>query len=209
MLRLRQLLIVAVACACAVAPASAVADGDPASDVLLGQDVFYPYSPAVSRPIAKTLDAMTAASTSAHFPIKVALIASPVDLGVVPDLFGKPQRYADFLVQEISFQAKQHLLVVMPAGYGVQGFNAAASSALATVAKPAGGSTDDLARAAIVAVSKLAKAAGHPVTGVDGAPGASGGSGGGSSGVIVGVLVAVALAALAGLVVLRRRRAPA
>jgi hypothetical protein len=208
MLRLRQLLIVAVACACAVAPASAVADGDPASDVLLGQDVFYPYSPAVSRPIAKTLDAMTAASTSAHFPIKVALIASPVDLGVVPDLFGKPQRYADFLVQEISFQAKQHLLVVMPAGYGVQGMPSAATAAAATLAQPAGGSTDALAKAAISAVSKLARAAGHPITSVSGAPG-SGGSGGGSAGVIVAVLAAVALVAAGALLVMRRRRTPA
>ena len=68
-----------------------------------------------------TLNAETAAAKRAGFPIKVALIASPVDLGVIPDLFGKPQQYADFLDQEISFQGKQPLLVVMAAGYGVAG----------------------------------------------------------------------------------------
>ena len=32
-------------------PAVAFADGDPASDVLLGDNVFYPYSPAVPRSV--------------------------------------------------------------------------------------------------------------------------------------------------------------
>ena len=45
----------------------------------------------------------------------------PVDLGVIPELFGQPQNYAKFLDKEISFQGPQPLLVVMPAGYGVAG----------------------------------------------------------------------------------------
>ena len=88
--------------------------------MLLGENVFYPYTPPVSPALQKSLNAATAAAKQAGFPIKVALIASPVDLGVIPDLFGKPQKYADFLDQEISFQAKQPLLVVMSAGYGVR-----------------------------------------------------------------------------------------
>ena len=110
-----------------LAPGAALADGDPASDVLLGDNVFYPYTPAVPRAIQQTLNAETAAATASGLPIKVALIAAATDLGVIPDLFGKPQSYADFLDQEISFTSKQRLLVVMSTGYGVQGFDAAAT----------------------------------------------------------------------------------
>src|SRR3954453_3989674 len=114
-------ILTAVLATAMLVPAPAAADGDPASDTLLGQNVFYPYQPKVSPAVAARLNAETAAAKRAGFPLKVALIASPLDLGVIPDLFGKPQKYADFLDQEISFQGKQPLLVVMPAGYGVQG----------------------------------------------------------------------------------------
>ena len=191
---------------------NALADGDPASDVLLGENVFYPYTPPVSGSLQNVLNAATAAAAKARFPIKVALIASPVDLGVIPSLFGKPQQYADFLDQEISFQGKQPLLVVMAAGYGVQGISPAAKSAVATLALPAGKTSDDLASAALTAVSKLASAAGHPIKGVSSASGThSTGSGGGSSAVIVIALVLVAAASAGALALLtvRRRRAAA
>jgi hypothetical protein len=193
----------------AVVPVIALADGDPASDVLLGENVFYPYSPAVSSAIQKTLDAETAAAKKAGFPIKVALIASPVDLGVIPDLFGKPQPYAAFLDKEISFQAPLPLLVVMSTGYGVAGLPAAAKQAVARLSKPAGGQSNDLARAAINAITKLASATGHPLKGVPGTPGAASGGGSSTTAILLGVLIAAALATAAALVVLRRRRAPA
>src|SRR5262245_14137685 len=100
-LRLAATLAAAL-CLLALAAGAALADGDPASDVLLGENVFYPYQPAVSQQVQKALNAQTAAAKRSGFPIKVALIASPVDLGVIPDLFGKPQKYAAFLDQEIS-----------------------------------------------------------------------------------------------------------
>ena len=87
-------------------PGVAAADGDPASDTLLGENVFYPYSPPVARAVKLELDRQTAAAKRAGFPIKVALIGAPTDLGAVPSLFGKPQAYAKFLDQEISFRAK-------------------------------------------------------------------------------------------------------
>ena len=124
-------IVCALLVAAMLVPAAALADGDPASDVLLGQNVFYPYQPPVSKSVAATLNAETAAAKRAGFPLKVALIASPVDLGVIPDLFGKPQKYADFLDQEISFQGKQPLLVVMAAGYGVQGLSGPGKLAVA------------------------------------------------------------------------------
>jgi len=186
-------------------PALATADGDPASDVLLGQNVYYPFSPAVSGPLQHQLDALTAAAAKAGFPIRVALIESPPDLGVIPDLFGKPQRYADFLDQEISYMRKQQLLVVMAAGYGVQGLPPAATAAAAKLPAPAGQSSDDLARAALSAVRKLSAAAGHPLAGGGGTSGS--GSGGGSGLLIVVLVVAAALVAAAlGVITVRRSR---
>ncbi len=184
------------------------ADGDPASDVLLGENVFYPYSPPVTVSIQKSLDAEAAAARTAGFPLKVALIGSPVDLGVIPDLFGKPQKYADFLDQEISFQAKQKLLVVMASGYGVQGVSAAAQRAVASLPRPTGKQSNDLARAAMVAVAAVAKAEGHPLKGVAGLAG----SGGGDSNTALVVILALGAAAVAGALVavtIRRRRTEA
>jgi hypothetical protein len=193
-----------------IAGPAALADGDPASDVLLGENVFYPYTPPVTAALQKTLNKETAAAKAAGFPLKVALIASPVDLGVVPDLFGQPQRYAQFLDQEISFRGKQPLLVVMPAGYGVEGLTARATAALTGVAKPAGKTSNDLAQAAVIAVATLAEASGHPIKGVPGVPGSSKGGGGGSTVLIVVLAVAAAIVACALVVLtLRRRRAGA
>jgi hypothetical protein len=201
---MRRLL--ALTCAALLgAPSLALADGDPASDVLLGQNVYYPYSPPVSRGLQTQLNALTQNARVSGFPVRVALIQSPVDLGVIPDLFGKPQKYADFLDQEISFQTKQVLLVVMPAGYGTQGMPARAAAAAATLPKPNGKSSDALASAAIAAIPKLAQAAGHPIKSA-----AHENGGKGSSSVLLVILVAAA-AIVAGALALvtLRRRAPA
>ena len=187
-----------------LAPAVAGADGDPASDVLLGESVFYPYSPPVSAGLQRALSAETAAAARAHFPIKVALIASPVDLGVIPALFDQPQKYADFLEQEISFQGKRSLLVVMPSGYGVQGLSPSATVAAATLTKPAGRTSNDLARAAIIAVPKLAAAAGHPIKSLPNASSARPGNG--STTLIVVILALGAVGTAAALIAIRRRR---
>src|SRR4030088_2272679 len=192
--QLAATLVMLVLVLASLHPASAIADGDPASDVLLGENVFYPYSPPVSATLQKSLNATTAAAKRAGFPIKAALIASPVDLGVIPDLFGKPQKYATFLDQEISFRGKQPLLVVMPAGYGVQGLGAKATSAVASLAKPASGKSDALATAATSAVTKLAEVSGHPISQASGSSSSSS-SGGGSSSTLVIILAAAALIA--------------
>ncbi|HET9104327.1 MAG TPA: hypothetical protein VFN55_13315 [Solirubrobacteraceae bacterium] len=188
-------------------PALARADGDPASDVLLGDNVFYPYSPATPRPIQLRLNAILAKARAQGFPIKVALIAAPTDLGVIPDLFGKPGSYAKFLDQEISFQGRQRLLVVMAAGYGIQAFPAAAQAALDSLPRPDGRTAAALARAAIVAVPRLAAASGHPIRGLPAAAANGGGSGDSRTVVAVGLAVAAVLVAGA-LLVLRRRTAP-
>ena len=182
------------------------ADGDPASDVLLGESVFYPYTPPVSATTTKALNAVTAAAARAHFNLKVALIASPVDLGVIPDLFGKPQKYAQFLDQEISFtNARQPLLVVMKAGYGVQGVSPAVAAAAAALPKPAGTTSEALARAALVAVPRLAQAAGHRVSVPSGANAKASSGGSGPNVPLLIILVGCALLAAGALVALRQR----
>ena len=152
------LLAVAVACA------AARADGDPASDVLLNDDVFFPYTPPVSPSIRRALNAAAAAGCRAQFAIKVALIASPADLGALPSPFGKPQKYADYLEEEISFGGHQPLLVVMASGYGTAGLNPRAKRAVVSLDKPESGRSNDLARAATSAIVKLEAADGHAVT---------------------------------------------
>ncbi len=200
--------------AATVAPTSSLADGDPASDELIGANVFYPFSPPVAAGLQRTLNSETAAASRGHFTIKVALIASRADLGAIPSLFAKPQQYADFLDQEISFSgAKTLLLVVMPNGYGVQGLNRSATQASTTLKPPTGAHSDDLARAAIVAVPKIAAAAGHPIEGLAGISGSGEGAGGGRSGttgateISVAALTFVAVVTAVAVLWFRRRRA--
>jgi hypothetical protein len=111
--------LLAAAFALVVAPAAARADGDPASDILLVQDVFVTYSVQVPKADKDQLDALVASAKRAKVPLKVAVIATPADLGAVPSLFGKPKTYAQFLGREIYNIYPGRLLVVMPNGYGV------------------------------------------------------------------------------------------
>jgi hypothetical protein len=189
------------------APTAAWADGDPASDFLLAQNVFYPFQPQVAPSLQRTLNAETAATKRAGLPLKVALIHSPADLGAIPSIFGKPQGYANFLDREISFNGPQPLLVVMPDGYGVAGLPAAGvTGAVRSLHPPTGTSSDDLARAAAPAIARIAAADGHPIPAAAAQPGA--GTGGGSPTLIIALgLAVVAVVAAAGLLSVRRRQA--
>jgi len=115
----KTLTVLLVVAAVLLVPAAARADGDPASDILLVQDVFVTYSVQVPKADKDQLDALVAAAKRAKVPIKVAVIATPADLGAVPSLFGKPKTYAQFLGREIYNIYPGRLLVVMPDGYGV------------------------------------------------------------------------------------------
>jgi hypothetical protein len=183
-----------VAVALAVTPTPALADADPASDFLLTQDLFLPYRPAISGALKADLNGVTRAGKRSGYPIKIAIIASPADLGGVPDLFNQPTRYAPFLGREISFNSKgKPLLVVMPAGLGTYQAGPRATAAIANV--KVGEGADGLARAAVEAAQKLAAAAGHPIRGFKAS--SSGSGGGGSSALIFGVPVALLVIALA------------
>lgn len=99
-----------------VLPAVARADADPASDTLYTGRVFLPLSGKVSPRLARELDAVTLEAERAGRPVRVALIAAPMDLGGVPQLFGKPTTYARFLAGELQFVYPDKVLIVMPQG---------------------------------------------------------------------------------------------
>ena len=212
----------ALLCAClalaAVAP-PVLADADPASDYLITQDAFFPYSSPVSKPLADQLSGLLKSAKKDKLPIKVALIAHPTDLGGVTNAFGRPQAYARFLGQEISFNKAQPLLVLMPAGYGVSGLPAKASEAVKGLPAP-GDTGDSLVRRAVVAVPKIATATGHHLTVPKLAAGSSServssqGSGsrhGGGGSSVIPFLVPILLlgAAAGGAAILGRRRTAA
>ena len=185
----------------------ALADADPPSDVLLLQDVYYPYQPPVAANLRSTLDKLVAQSQRAGYPVKVALVQSAVDLGAIPQLFGRPAAYAPFLEREIAFRTRGPLLAVMPAGIATANVNAKARQAIAPITVDRSQQSNGLVAAAIRAVPKMATASGHPVAEVP-VPAASGSrtAGGGSSPLLVfgAPVLLVAIAAL--VAALRRRR---
>ncbi len=189
------------------------ADGDPASDVLLSQDVFVPYS-GISATLERRLFALCGAAGRAGYPVKIALIASKSDLGVVPALFNRPQAYARFLSAEVGSVVRGPVLVVMPAGIGLatQGHAArgTATTAALSAARVAPGESDSLATAAIDVLPRLAAAAGHPVSNTAStASPATGASAGTVRHALIALLVLGLLsgAAIAGAFVARSRRA--
>ncbi len=197
-------LLALVAAVAWVGTPRAAADADPASDILLGAPAFYPYQPAVSASLQSQLEHELALLKAKGLNLKVAIIGSPVDLGALPAMFGKPQTYANFLAQEISFSGPQPLLVVMPAGFGVA--HAGPPSALSGLQVETAQQSNGLARSAILAVQRIAKANGKAIPAASGSSG-SGGSGGGTSPVITFGIPAVLVAAAVAAAVLLRRRA--
>jgi hypothetical protein len=142
-------------------PATSLADGDPASDYLLAEDVFFPFQPKVDAALERALNATVRAAHTDGLPLKVALIGTAQELGLVTNLFGHPQEYAAFLYREISFNERPELLVVMPVGFGVVPTRLAA--ALKGVPVHRGESSNGLARSALLAVVALARAQGHTI----------------------------------------------
>jgi hypothetical protein len=146
---------------CCQHPGWARADGDPASDVLYAQTVFLPQDAGTSPKQQAQLGALLQAAHRSGYPIKVALIASPSDLGSVSELWRQPENYALFLGQELSLVYRGRLLVIMPNGYGLYthgGPMTAERSALARLRAPGAGA---LAAVALTTIQRLAAAAGH------------------------------------------------
>ena len=116
--------------------AQARADGDPASDVLATQTLFLPQDAGLTASQQGELAGQLAAAGHAGYRLRVAVVASPTDLGSVTALWHQPQTYAHFLAEELSSVYHGALLVVMPNGYGVHGVGGAAVPSSAGLGKP-------------------------------------------------------------------------
>jgi hypothetical protein len=205
----RRLIAILAVAAFAGGAGSAFADIDPASDVLPVQDVFLPYSPKVCPQLSTALRTLTARSKKAGYPIKVAVIASKRDLGGASTLFGDPKAYARFLAQELVTYAPDFgvtydnpaLLVAMPSGFGLDHGGAKAEKVIERLAVSSF-KANDLARASLGAIPKLARAEGHRVAPPKVRPGCS--SSGGIS--VLFFIAPFALLLLVGLVAGSRRR---
>jgi hypothetical protein len=141
------------------------ADGDPASDILASQTLFLPADGGFSPAQAVRLTGLLSAAQRSGFPIRLALIATPADLGSVSALWRVPAGYAHFLGAELPLVFHGTLLVVMPDGFGVSHVGGAADGATpgaATLPPPHPG--ESMVTAAAAAVMHLAAAAGHPLT---------------------------------------------
>jgi len=189
------------------------ADGDPASDYLVSQQVFLSSDATIPSDLQRKLLAAVASSNAGGYRLKVALIWSSYDLGSVPELFRKPRTYARFLDTEDSywFKTKTHLLVVMPNGLGFAQWKhspAAGYRALAGIdvtPTPAG-----MAQAATSAVVKLAASEGVKVSTAGGVAPAASSNTRDRIEIIVAVVAALVLGGAARLLVRRRaaRSAP-
>jgi hypothetical protein len=165
------------AVALALAPAVARADGDPASDVLITQPLYLPADASLTPTEQAQLAALVRSAATAGYPIRVAVVASTIDLGSVTPLWHHPTQYAQFLGIELSEMYRGPLLVVMPNGYGyyrASGGTAAGQSTLAALPAPG----QRLGAATLTAIERLAGASGHAVTApATAAPATPGGGG--------------------------------
>jgi hypothetical protein len=198
----RALLLTAILVA--VVAATARADGDPASDYLLGTKVFIPFDLKVSKEKQSELTRVVQDANASGYTIRVAVIGSLYDMGAVTSLWRKPRPYAKFLGAELQFVYKNRLLVVMPQGFGFSRPHHSAAKEYAVLDKIriAPGNTG-LVDAAATAVQKLAAASGVQIV--------SHGSSGGENTtrdrivIILGAVGAVVIAVLLRLVLRRKR----
>ena len=152
------------------AAGTARADGDPASDVLLSDNVFLSFQSPYGSAEGRALEALAKQAKEQGFPVRVAVITQIADLGSVGGLYGRAQRYADFLASEIRFVYRGTLVVAMngkPGGFGVHGPGAtpAARRALERMKLPSSSvTTAELARLAADAMQRVAAASGHHLT---------------------------------------------
>jgi hypothetical protein len=188
----------------ALVPTHALADGDPASDYLLGQNVFLPFDIKIPAAKGNQLAQLLANAKRAGFPIRVAVIGTRYDMGSVTVLYGKPKQYARFLGTELKFIYRGRLLVVMPNGFGYSiGGRTATSGPIAGLAPP-GHDGKRLASGAITAVQRLAAAEGVRLA----LPKAKPVHGANRDRVIIAAAALTGIALIGGFILVRRLRVP-
>jgi hypothetical protein len=204
-------LVVALA-ALAALPVGGLADGDPASDVLISSSLYTPVAQKISPPVLQQLQKTIEQADAGGFNVRVALILDRTDLGAVPQLYGHPKSYVKLLSAELFYVWKSAVIAVQPAGVGVANIKPLAPAQAAAdtieVAKPA--TADALAQAATAAVRKIAPLERSSITFTfDGSATASTSSSASSSTttkVLGGVLIVVLVLLFLGQLVVRRRR---
>ncbi len=209
--------VAAVAVTAIGAPA-ALADGDPASDVLLSQPAFLPADGQFPASQQAQLTGLLRAAARAGAPVRVAVIPAEYDLGSITVLWRQPETYARFLGAELSLVYPHPVVVVMPNGLGLNwpGHSvAAAQRQLAgLVVKPGSAALLQSATAAVRRVLAaghvhVAASAASPQPRPPGAtktPARARAHPAGGGGVLLVLEAAAVVAALIGLALLARRR---
>jgi hypothetical protein len=200
-------LVVALA-ALAALPVGGLADGDPASDVLISSSLYTPVAQKISPPVLQQLQSTMTQADAGGFKVRVALILDRTDLGAVPQLFGHPAKYVKLLASELFYAWKGTVIAVQPSGIGVQNIKPLAPAQTLVdsihVARPA--TADGLAQAANTAIRRLAS----EESGVRFESSAPAGDDSSSTltttRIVGGVLIILVVAAAAGLIVFGRRR---
>jgi hypothetical protein len=188
-------------------PAAASADVDPASDVLLFQNEFFPRVKPPSTALKNQLTGLTKQANDQGYNIKVAIIGARLDLGGAPQLYRHPDQYAKFLGTELRSATGlvQPLIVVMKGGIGTYGMGDEGVS-LKQLEVPANPTSDQLTQIAIEATKNVSAAAGHPLKAVStqAIKKKSNNSSGGAP--LVAFMVPVALLLVLGVVLWFRRK---
>jgi len=157
----RRALLLAAAAALLAVPA-AHANGDPASDSLLVNPVFFPVDAPLPDSDRKALLQTVQDAKERGYTVRVALIPFTSDLGTAVSLWRHPQDYAKFLGSELAFVYAKPLLVVQPSGFGFYNHGKPIAKEQKVLARvPLSGSTPaELTRSADAAVRALAAANG-------------------------------------------------
>jgi hypothetical protein len=196
-------LVVVLAAVALLAPVAARANGDPASDVLLTDQVFLPFEAPISDSAKNDLRSTVSEANKKGFKLRVAVITFTSDLGTATALWGHPQDYSKFLGKEIAFVTTDPLLVAMPSGFGFYDQDRPVDKQQQVLSKIQPGKIPTaLAESTTAAVRALAAAQGVTL------PKPSSGSSGTRDRLILGAAVAAFLLVLvlpAGLVRRRRR----
>jgi hypothetical protein len=199
---MKRALLLALAIAACAGAGSARADGDPASDYLIGEPVFLPFDANIPKEKQRELIQLLRATNASGYRIRVAIIWSTYDLGAITALWKKPRVYARFLGAELQFIYKQRLLIVMPNGFGFNWPHHPSAKEYAILEKiPIAPHPVGLVDAVSTAVQKLAAASGIEVK-----PAAAPKRGHGHGRAIVILAIAAALAAAVLLRLALRRR---
>jgi hypothetical protein len=157
---MRRALLVAAAAALLAVPL-ARANGDPASDVLLTQKVFFPFDATLPDSDREALQKTVDEANARGYTIRVALIPFTSDLGTAVSLWRHPQDYSKFLGSELAFVYANRLLIAQPSGFGFYNHGKPVAKEQRVLAKvPVGKTPVELTKSATAAVRALAAADG-------------------------------------------------